>query len=923
MQRPVGPGCNSRLSNRVAGQTLPGASPSLPPLLERRDRVSGDGGRENDIQRGDHPSGVWDGERLCLQHFLGSQEGWGPQANNQPEKAELLCPTPSLQDGGNTYAKRPLKARGFYGQDRPEGRLLCGADKRAGQEIPEVQVERSNVSVQLPTFWTVMRSLGLYQDNQGSSSSPEGDGRENYNVHRRYADHGRVGDLAERPCQRSGVPPREPRFRDQLPQIVAGTQESLRVPRLPSRLDVHGTETSRGQDQEHQRGSKEDSGGRPCNGLDTIQSPGEDECGHKGHLYGPSVLSAIASRAATSPKQVLSGLQYPNPPVADGEGGARVVEHPLHKLEWAEPNSQETQRIPRDGRLANRVGSSLSGRQNWRPLVPGGAKPPHQLPRDAGSILGFQMLLQGGEEHSHSVENGQYVGHSLHKQKGRDSVPNPEQTEQGILAVVHGEGHNSTSPAPGRSPELYRGCRIQSNERQIRLDAESKRVSSNQPQTGSTGSGSLCLQTDCPTPLLCELETGPGGNSYGCFHHDLDGPKGICQPAVEPSGKGPLPSSSTEGRSDPGGTSMEGTDVVPNSAGNVQRLSTLNSSGKKSYPTNPSSIDARGGPPTSRVEYLRGRYKDQQLSEKATELMLASWREKSSKAYDSQFQKWIGWCNKRGADPISCPIGEVVNFLADLFSQGYQYRSLNAYRSAISSVHDKVDGYDVGQHPLVSRLLKGVFHQRPPQPRYTQTWDVRAVTSYIRSMGANNSLSLQRLTHKLAMLMALTRPSRSADLANLDLNHRTYSAEGVTFLPTVLSKQSRQRKHGTEFFFPSYSLDDLLCPVLALREYESRTEELRGPHSTLFLGVTKPHKPVCSSTIARWLKTFLGKAGIDTEIFKAHSVRSASTSAAAMAGITTNDILKAADWSSETVFQKFYHKPTASSQFGKAVLSSE
>jgi hypothetical protein len=57
----------------------------------------------------------------------------------------------------------------------------------------------------------------------------------------------------------------------------------------------------------------------------TIQSLGEDECGHKGHLYGPSVLSAIASRAATSPKQVLSGLQYPNPPIADGEGVARVV----------------------------------------------------------------------------------------------------------------------------------------------------------------------------------------------------------------------------------------------------------------------------------------------------------------------------------------------------------------------------------------------------------------------------------------------------------------------------------------------------------------------------------------------------------------------------------------------------------------------
>ena len=41
---------------------------------------------------------------------------------------------------------------------------------------------------------------------------------------------------------------------------------------------------------------------------------------------------------------------------------------------------------------------------------------------------------------------------------------------------------------------------------------------------------------------------------------------------------------------------------------------------------------------------------------------------------------------------VQVPFHALVNFLADLFL-GYQYRSLNAYRSAISLVHDKVDGY--------------------------------------------------------------------------------------------------------------------------------------------------------------------------------------------------------------------------------------
>jgi len=64
------------------------------------------------------------------------------------------------------------------------------------------------------------------------------------------------------------------------------------------------------------------------------------------------------------------------------------------------------------------------------------------------------------------------------------------------------------------------------------------------------------------------------------------------------------------------------------------------------------------------------------------------------------------------------------------------------------------------------------------------------------------------------------------------------------------------------------------------------------------------------------------KAGIDTSIFKAHSTRGAATSAAAAPGITTADILKAADWSSESVFTKFYYKPLSSSVFGEAVLSN-
>jgi hypothetical protein len=206
--------------------------------------------------------------------------------------------------------------------------------------------------------------------------------------------------------------------------------------------------------------------------------------------------------------------------------------------------------------------------------------------------------------------------------------------------------------------------------------------------------------------------------------------------------------------------------------------------------------------------YLRKRYRDQELSEEATTLMLKSWREKTNKSYDSLFSRWYSWCNKREADPFSGPVTNVVNFLAPLHQQGYQYNSINSYRSAISSVHEKIDGYNIGQHPTVTRLLR-VYSTTGHLYQDTSTWNVESV---LMGLGSNQILSLKQITWKTTMLLALTRPSRAADLANLNMTGRRYTLEGVVFYPHTLAKQSRQGKPISEFFFPSFADDPGLCP---------------------------------------------------------------------------------------------------------------
>ena len=132
--------------------------------------------------------------------------------------------------------------------------------------------------------------------------------------------------------------------------------------------------------------------------------------------------------------------------------------------------------------------------------------------------------------------------------------------------------------------------------------------------------------------------------------------------------------------------------------------------------------------------------------------------------------------------------------------RGYQTKSLNAYRSAISSVHDKVDDIDLGKHLLVARHLKESFHARPPLPKYARTWNVQVVLDHILLWSDTASLSLKLLTFKLVMLMSLAALSHSADLAALQLDNCQFKPEGVVILPSTLAKWSRQSKPLTIIF---------------------------------------------------------------------------------------------------------------------------
>jgi hypothetical protein len=203
--------------------------------------------------------------------------------------------------------------------------------------------------------------------------------------------------------------------------------------------------------------------------------------------------------------------------------------------------------------------------------------------------------------------------------------------------------------------------------------------------------------------------------------------------------------------------------------------------------------------------------------------------------------------------------------------------------------------------------MKGVFNQRTPTSKYTQTWDVNLVLDYFRTLPLG-SISLKDLTIKLCMLMALTSAQRCQTLHFLDIDHMSRDREGAYIfnLPEHV-KHSRPNYKVAPLVFHPFD-EDNLSVIKTLETYLLRTSQIRN-NSRLFLSYIKPHKSVSTDTIGRWLKICMAKSGVNISLYKPHSTRSASVSKVNAKAVPIETIMSHVGWSSPSTFTKFYNMP--------------
>ena len=119
----------------------------------------------------------------------------------------------------------------------------------------------------------------------------------------------------------------------------------------------------------------------------------------------------------------------------------------------------------------------------------------------------------------------------------------------------------------------------------------------------------------------------------------------------------------------------------------------------------------------------------------------------------------------------------------------------------------------------MTKYLQGVFATRPALPRYNRIWDVSLVLKYIKSLGENENLTLQNLTLKTTMLLALVSGQRCQTLHALNVQNMALNDNMCTFKIAELLKTTRPGWHLGHIELKAYKDDSCLCVVTALQQY--------------------------------------------------------------------------------------------------------
>ena len=294
---------------------------------------------------------------------------------------------------------------------------------------------------------------------------------------------------------------------------------------------------------------------------------------------------------------------------------------------------------------------------------------------------------------------------------------------------------------------------------------------------------------------------------------------------------------------------------------------------------------------------------------------------------------WAEWCliQVPPVNPLVADPQKLVRFF--MSKKHLKKKTLIIIRAALASVFSFLAPQDTPIAEL--RMVKQFFTAKRKTefvlPRMLdEIWDTQLVVDHLRTWGNSEDLPIAKLQHKVIMLICLAtfwRPR--SDVARLEVRDIHFHQDpdcnltGMTlvarFSKETTGKASKIGKIG----------DPQVCPVSNLFLFMDRTRNVweNQPRDRqvfqVYIDDNQNRKAASGDTVAKWLEKIMQDSGIDTKVYKAHSIRSASSTKAQLQGFSPEEIKRHGNWSLKcTTYEDHYYRPNRQHHQGAALAQA-
>ena len=259
------------------------------------------------------------------------------------------------------------------------------------------------------------------------------------------------------------------------------------------------------------------------------------------------------------------------------------------------------------------------------------------------------------------------------------------------------------------------------------------------------------------------------------------------------------------------------------------------------------------------------------------------------RAYKSDFNDFELFCIQNGFRSLPSEPKIISLYLTSLSSKNIKMSTLKRRLVSIGVIHKLKGHYLDTKHPLIIENIMGIKRRKGSAQNGKKPLLINNLKVLIKAINRLNINSIIKLRDRTIILTGFSGGFRRNEIVSLNYDDIAFVTEGVK----ITLRKSKTDQYGEGFLKGVPYFDNpVYCPVISLQNWLRISKINSGP---LFRRFSKGSKltemRLTDQTVALIIKKYLNLAGLDSQNYSGHSLRSGFATSAAESGAEERSIM--------------------------------